>query len=76
MLYLTCTCLAFPDEESDDAICLRDPCYGESLSRRRAGTLSTDAQLAAVENGTCYELGAQGPCPKDFIFKVRKSLFL
>lgn len=55
---------------SERASCLPDPCYSETLSRRQNKLLGKDAVLVAWDNGTCYELGTQGPCPEGFTFKV------
>ncbi|KAK6633717.1 hypothetical protein RUM44_004324 [Polyplax serrata] len=65
--------LAFPSDELDRAICLKDECYAETLRRRAQGKLSKYGVLAPWVNGSCYELGTQGPCSETLQFKVHKT---
>lgn len=52
------------------ATCMPDPCYAETLYKRRNKIIAKDAILAPWENGKCYELDTRGPCPEFFTFKV------
>lgn len=73
--------LGYPEAEDDDDIdseqadCIDDPCYRETMSRRRLGSLPKNSILASWENGTCYELGTRGPCPESHTFKVGLNKF-
>ena len=62
--------IGFLPEEIDKAKCIEDKCFDQTNELKKQGTLSRYGVLAPWINGSCYELGTQGPCPETFKFKV------